>query len=192
MIRDTRARRLLIGLVVSAMASSGCLILGLNRFADDASVTFDPRLVGVWRDADDGVAVTIEKSDWQSYRLSYVHPIATGQLTGYLFKLGDATFVDLMPVRGQDPGVFTIAAHTLVRVEMADETLTVSPLSYDWFARALEARTAPADLAIVRNERDQLVVTTDSAHVREWLRARPASDPIFGPGATFTKERPPS
>jgi hypothetical protein len=191
MIQDARACRLLIGLVALLTASSGCLVLGLNRFADDAGVAFDARLLGIWRDADDGVAVTIEKSDWQSYRLSYVHPIATGQLTGDLFKLGGSTFMDLMPVRGQDPGVFTIAAHTLVRLDLGDDELTVSPLSYDWFARSLDAHSAPSELAVVRNERDQLVVTADVEHVREWLRARPA-DQAFGPPTTFTKERPPS
>lgn len=192
MTRHARTHGLLLGLAVLTAASTGCLVLGLNRFADDASVTFDARLVGVWRDTDDDVSVTIEKSDWQSYRLSYVHPIAAGQLTGYLFKLGNSTFIDLMPVRGQDPGVFTIAAHALVRVEIDDETLTVSPLSYDWLARMLDAHTAPAELSLVRTERDQLVATADSERMREWLRARPASDPVFGPAATFTKERPPS
>jgi hypothetical protein len=88
--------------------------------------------------------------------------------------------------------VFTIAAHALVRVEIDDETLTVSPLSYDWLARMLDAHTAPAELSLVRTERDQLVATADSERMREWLRARPASDPVFGPAATFTKERPPS
>jgi hypothetical protein len=192
MTRRARTCGRLIGLVVLAAVSTGCLVLGLNRFADDASVTSDAHLIGVWRDADDGVTVTVEKSDWQSYRLSYVHPIATGQLTGYLFKLGGSTLVDLMPVRGQDPGVFTIAAHALVRVEIDDDTLTIAPLSYDWFARMLDAHTAPADLSLVRTERDQLVVTAGSEQVRTWLRERTASDQVFGPAATFTRERPPS
>lgn len=176
-------------LAASLVGASSCLVIGLNRFADEASISFDDQLLGTWRDADDDVSVTIEKSDWQAYRVSYVHPIANGQLTAYLFKSGADSYLDLMPVRGQDPGVFTIVGHTLVRVERDGTTLRVSPMAYDWFRRALDEGRAMPELGLVRNERDQLVATTDSDRLRAWLKARPTeSDPAFGPAATFLRE----
>jgi hypothetical protein len=173
--------------VLVGFAAPGCLVVSLNRYADDATVTFDAKLLGTWRDADDAVSVTIERSDWQSYRLSYTHPITSGQLTGYLFRSGSSNYIDLMPVRGEDPGVFTIAGHVLVRIAFEGSQLTVAPLAYDRLLRALEGGTAPADLGLVRNERDQLVATTDSARLHRWLQEQ-ANDAAFGAAATFQKE----
>lgn len=176
---------LLLGMTV--LLASSCLVVSLNRFADDASIAFEPRLLGTWRDVDDDVSVTIERSEWQSYRLSYTHPIAAGQLTGYLFRTATATYMDLMPVRGEDPGVFTIAAHVLVRLTVDDAQLTVAPLSYDRMLRAADARTAPPELGLVKDERDQLVATADAATMHRWVEAQ-TTDAAFGPPATFRRQ----
>lgn len=176
-----------MALVLTASSASGCLVLSLNRFADDAAVIVDDRWIGTWKDADDGVTVTIEKSDWHSYRVSYEHPIATGQLTGYLFTAGGFTYLDLLPVRGVDTGMFTLAVHTVARVRLEGDRVTVWPLSYDWFRQGVDARTAPRTLGLVRDERDQILATADAAALREWLAGRVEDDPAFGAPATFSR-----
>jgi hypothetical protein len=188
-VRPSRRFTASAALVVVALAisSSGCLVLGLNRFVDDAMVLVDDRWVGTWKDADDSLTVTIERSEWQSYRLSYDHPIAAGQLTAYLFQSGAFQYLDVMPVRGQDPGLFTLAVHALMRVRLDGQTITAWPLSYDWFRKGLDDHTAPRLLAPVLDERDQVVATADAAALREWLRTRTDDDPAFGPAATFQK-----
>ena len=71
-----------LALLAIALSTQACLVLGLDRFYDEPSITFDERLLGNWRPADDNVTVTVERSDWRSYRIQYVHPTETGALTG--------------------------------------------------------------------------------------------------------------
>ena len=181
---------LVVVVALAAFGASGCLVLSLNRFVDDAAVLVDDRWLGTWKDADDSVSVVVEKSDWHSYRLSYEHPIATGQVTGYLFKSGAFTYLDVMPVRGVDTGMFTLAVHTVMRVKLEDDRLTMWPLSYDWFRQGLDTHAAPAALGLVRDERDQFVAMADAASLRQWLAGRTEDDPAFGAPATFEKQKP--
>lgn len=178
-----------IVLVALAAASSGCLVLGLDRFYDDAAIIFDERLLGSWKDADDNVTAVIERSEWRSYKIKFTHPIETGTLTGYLFKEGVSTYLDLTPVRGQDGGSLVMPGHALVKVTIAPDLLSVAPLAHEWFIRALTTKSLPASLQAFRSEREQIVLAAPRASLRQWLASRPADDPAFGSPATFQLAR---
>ena len=51
------------------------------------------------------VNLEIERGEWKSYRIKYVHPVESGTLTGYLTAIGDDRFLDVMPARGEDRAV---------------------------------------------------------------------------------------
>ena len=89
----------------------GCLVISVQPAYEGDSIGFDPALVGAWQDVDDNASMTIERGEWKSYRVHYVHPIETGDLTGYLTAIDDARYLDLMPARGEDSGSFVIPAH---------------------------------------------------------------------------------
>ena len=182
------AWRLAIAVTIAAAAAPGCLVLGLDRFYDQARIEFDERLVGTWTDAEDNITVTIERSEWRSYRIQYAHPIEKGALTGYLFREGAHWYLDLTPIRGQDFGSFVVPAHALARIAWRDQDLTVAPLSYDWFHRVVLARKAPASLAATRGERDQVVLAAARTALRAWLVALPDGDPAIGAAATFRRQ----
>ena len=76
----------------------------------------------------------VERAEWKSYRIHYVHPIETGDLTAYLTSVGDERYLDLMPARGTDRGSFLIPVHGVLRVRVDADRLELTPLSYDWFA----------------------------------------------------------
>lgn len=177
----------ILALIVIATSTQACLVLGLDRFYDEPSITFDERLLGNWRDADDNVTVTVERSDWRSYRIQYVHPTETGALTGYLFKQGSVIYLDLVPVRGKDFGSFVVPAHGLVRVTFGTDPreVTVAPLSFDWFAKGPPERTS---LRPMKGERDQILLAASGPELHGWLKSRPATDPAFGPDAIFRKQ----
>jgi len=92
-------RRYLIAL---SLASSGCLVLSLAPLYDSESMGYDARLIGSWIDQDDNASMEVGRAEWQSYRIHYVHPIETGDLTGYLTALGEDRYLDLMPGRGAE------------------------------------------------------------------------------------------
>ncbi len=180
-------RRLIPIALLVALTAPGCLVLGLDRFYDEASIVFDERLLGTWKNADDNVTVTVEKSDWRAFRIQYVHTIDTRVLTAYLFKVREAYFLDLSPLRGEDPGPFLLPAHTVVRLVFGAGEIRISPLDFDWFSRALEAKTLPAELRASLGERNQVVLAADRNALVRWLAARPENDPAFGDAAIFRK-----
>ena len=182
-----RRRSAVAALLLAAVSSAGCVVLGLDRFYDDLSITFDERLLGTWRNDDDDVTVTVERSDWRAYRVRYEQTIESGTLTAYLFRAGDRTYVDLTPARGQDFGSFVVPVHAVLRVAIDGDELRVSALSYDWFDRTLRAGQVPAHLGAVRGEREQILLSAGRAVLEPWLAAMAPDDPAFGPATVFRR-----
>jgi hypothetical protein len=172
-----------------SIGSAGCLVVGVGRFYDDDSIVADERILGAWKSGDDNVSLVIERSEWRSYRVQYVHPTESGSLTAYLFRRGDVLYTDLTLVRGKDFGVFAIPGHALARVEIGADTLTVTPLSYDALQRRQASGTLPASLAVSRGERDQVVLGADRLMFWSWLATQPAAE-IFGAATVFRRPSP--
>ena len=140
-------------LIALSLASSGCLVLSLAPLYDSESMGYDARLIGSWIDQDDNASMEIGRAEWQSYRIHYVHPIETGDLTGYLTALGEDRYLDLMPGRGADRGAFLVPVHVLLRMRLEEDRLELTPLSYDWFADRLRRRqTIPGSGSGPRSE----------------------------------------
>ena len=162
-------------LALSCLALPGCLVLNLNPAYDDQSLAWDPALLGRWQNTEDNVSVEITRGEWKSYKIHYVHPIETGDLTGYLTIVGDERYLDVMPARGQDRGSFLLPAHAVLRVRLKGDTLELSPLSYDWFAESLRAAKPIAGLDAALDQKENALITTPTSRLREWLRLQDAA-----------------
>lgn len=184
--------RLALAILVGLTVNTGCLVLSVGRFYDESAIVFDDRLIGSWKAADDNVSAIVERSEWRSYRIQYTHSTESGVLTGYLFKHGDALYLDLTLVRGKDFGVFVVPGHVLVAVTVTSASeVTLAPLSYDWFNQGLAKKTLAAALKGSRGERDQVVIGGDRAPFWQWLdaaRKGGTAGAVFGAPATFRKE----
>jgi len=178
----------MLAVLLAALASAGCLVLGLDRFYDDLSITFDARLLGVWRADDDDVTVRVERSDWRAYRVTYEQTIESGALAAYLFKAGDGLFVDLTPARGQDFGSFVVPVHAILKVAVEADELRVSQLSFDWADQGLRLHQLPESLGVVRAERGQILMSAGPAVLEAWLAGLAADAPAFGPLTTFRRQ----
>jgi hypothetical protein len=180
-----RSILLVLGL---AFLSSGCLVLSLNPGYDEATIGWDPNLVGRWEDVDDKAAIQIERGEWRSYRIHYVHPIESGDLTGYLTLIGNERYLDVMPLRGEDRGSFLIPVHALLRVRLDGDRLELTPLSYDWFSERLGGGRRLPGLDVTLDQKDNALITSQVAELRDWLRVQSADGPAFGAPATFTRK----
>jgi hypothetical protein len=178
-----------LGLVLLALAgTSGCLVVTLHPAYEDDWLAWDPALLGAWRDEDDKSSLTIEAAEWRSYRLHYEHPSEKGDLTGLLTIVGDRRYLDVMPARGEDRGSFVLPLHAVFRVEITEDHLSLTPLSYDWFADRIRAsRPLGGELTAVLDEKQNALIVSPTARVRSWLRAQPADGPAWGAPATFTR-----
>jgi hypothetical protein len=175
-------------LAAASAAASGCLVLSLAPLYDAESIGWDARLVGSWVDEDDHASMEIGRAEWQSYRVHYVHPIETGDLTGYLTEVAETRYLDLMPGRGADRGAFLIPVHVVLRVRLEDERLELTPLSYDWFAEHVRRRQPIAGLAVSLDQKDNALIVSPTAAMRAWLRAQPASGEMFGAPTVFVRK----
>lgn len=170
-----------------ACASAGCLVLSLNPAYDDSTIAWEPRLVGAWQSPDDKSSIRIERGEWQSYRVHYEHPIETGDLTGYLTIVGDDRYLDVMPARGHDHGSFLIPAHAILRVLLEEDRLELTPLSYDWFSDRLRAGRPIVGLELTLDQKENALIVSPAAKLREWLRNQTAAAPVFGAPASFVR-----
>jgi hypothetical protein len=175
----------LVLVALVALASSGCLVLSLHPAHDDASITWDPALVGTWVNDDDRVTAVVGRGEWRSYRIDYEHPIEKGTLTGYLTTLGTTSYLDISPVRGEDHGSFLIPVHALVRIERQADTLTVQAFDYDRFAQAAKQGGLPG-LPMTLDQKQNTILTAPTAAFRKWLKAG-AVEAMFGARAVFKR-----
>jgi hypothetical protein len=178
-----------VWLAVAAAAASGCLVLSLNPAYDDETIAWDSTLLGTWVDADDRSSIEIERGDWKSYRVRYVHPVETGVLTAYLTIVGDRKFLDVVPLKGEDRGSFVIPAHAILCVDLTGDRLELTPLSYDWFSDRIRADQAISGLEVVLDQKENALIVSTSGAFRAWLRPLPPDGPMFGAPATFTRKR---
>jgi hypothetical protein len=176
--------------LAAVLCLPGCLVVSINPTYDAESIGWDAALVGQWVDADDNVTVQIDRGEWKSYRLHYVHPIETGDLTGYLTVIGDARYLDVMPARGEDRGSFLIPVHAVFRLQLDGDRLEVTPLSFDWFFDRLRSGTGVPGLSVALDQKDHALVVTPTSGLRDWLRRQPPGGPMFGASAVFTRKPP--
>jgi len=181
-----RIHRVLLLLLVLA-ASPGCLVLSLQPVYEDGWLAWDQNLIGAWHDADDNASLKIDGGEWRSYRVHYEHPIEKGDVTAFLTIVGDAHYLDLMPPKGEDHGTFLTPVHAILQVELSSDTLTLTPLSYDWFADLLKHGRSPGDLQAVFDQRQNALIVSPTSVLRAWLRKRPAGSAVWGAAATFTR-----
>ena len=175
-------------LLLSLALAPGCLVLSLNPVYEGETIGWDPGLLGNWQDADDKASIEIDRGEWKSYRIKYVHPIETGMLTGYLTVIGDDRFLDVMPQRGADPGSFLIPAHAVLRVRLNGDKLELTPLSYDWMNERLRAGTRIPGLQAVLDQKENALLVSGTAALREWLRRQPKDGRMFGASASFVRK----
>lgn len=183
--RHEALRAILLAAVL--VCAPGCLVLSLHPAYDDDSIGWDPRLIGAWEDADETASMEIARGEWKSYRIKYVHPAETGELTGYLTLIGDDRYLDLMAVRGEDRGSFVVSVHAVLRVRLDGERLELTPLSYDWFSDELRASRPVQGLSVVIDQKENALILSPTARLRSWLRAQPPAGSMFGASTVFTR-----
>ena len=186
MTAGVRRRALLLAVMLAG--APGCLVLTVNPSHDRDALVWEPALLGLWVDAEDNASMTIERGEWQSYKIDYAHPIEKGQLTGYLTTIGKALYLDVMPARGEDHGAFLLPVHASLRVKLEGDRLELTPLSYDWFFDRLHGKAGVPGLTVVLDEKENALIVSPTTALRAWIARQAAAGPAFGASAVFTRK----
>ncbi len=188
-VRSALAAVAMLGLL---LGTQGCLVVSLNPAYDDESIGFEPGLIGGWLDPEDNCSLQIDRGEWNSYRIHYVYPIETGDVTGHLTSIGDVRYLDVMPAAGVDRGSFLVPVHIPLRITLEGDRLELTPLSYDWFTarqRATASVTAAVPgLALTVDQKGNALIASPADRLRAWLRRQPADGPMFGAPAVFRRK----
>jgi hypothetical protein len=182
--------------VLAGVALLCSCVPSVNPFYTEKDVVTDPRLPGVWQEADkkdDPQVWKFEAAETNAYQVTFTEDHGkTGVFCGHLFKLGGEHFLDLIPANCDYAtnqaglvGVAMIPGHLLVRVSAFEPSLQLAFCNGDWLKNFLETNST----AIAHNhEKDSLVLTADTAALQKFVLQHLGKDELFGDAGEFIRQ----
>jgi hypothetical protein len=176
--------------IVAAAAATflltGC-IPSVFPFYTERDLVSNPRLIGRWeatREAEELRKWEFEPGPATNYLLSVTDREGkAGRFNARLFRLRDATFLDLSPsecafATNQTDLVAcsVFPGHLLVRVEETDPGLKLAFFDFDWLGKYLQEH--PAALAHHRED-DRIVLTAGTADLQRFVLDHLAEGQLF-------------
>ncbi len=156
---------------LSMIVLTGCIPLALNPFYAEKDLSYDPALVGLWGEKDEGAQVRFEANGAKGYWMTDLKADTALKFEAHLFKIGDKLFLDLYPkstgiVNNDLLEIHLIRAHSLVRVDQIVPTLVTAGLDKKWLTEML-SKDAKALPHVISD--DQLVLTATTTELQAFV-----------------------
>lgn len=165
-------------LILAATIITGCVVNSIYPFYTAKDLTFDPALLGTWRDASD--SGTNEQESWQfekiagqTYKLTIRGTGETNAFDTHLFALGKERFLDCLP---RQRAAYHAPQHFLLRVKRVTPTLELQLLDYGWLSKLVEQNPKAIRHIVVpkevgtSNDGGELTLTADPAELQKFIR----------------------
>ena len=149
--------------LAGALILTGCdnpALLSLDPVATDQDAAFDPTLLGTWGASQDRDLCIIRRDGDSGYAITYMSGGDTRQFTARLFRVGEASMLDLTPDGSDD---FRIAGHAVVRIWIGGGTLRWTYLDTEWL------RKQASQLLPNKTDDKRMVLTAPGAAVRAFV-----------------------
>lgn len=163
-----------LGLALTLLA--GCVVNSVYPFYTTKDLTFDPALLGAWRDLantnDDRDTWVFEKITEKTYKMTIRGSGETNEFDAHLFMLGGHKFLDSLP---RSRAAYHTPEHFLLRVKSLSPTLQLQLLSYEWLTKLVEQNPKAIRHLVVppeagnTNEGGSLTLTADTAELQKFL-----------------------
>jgi hypothetical protein len=160
---------IMIGLTLIA----GC-IPSLNPVYTDETLTFEPALIGVWKQPSSKARWDFSKLDDTTYRLAYTDDDGQqGQFIGRLAKLDGELFLDLYPeeVKMDGNGFYKfhlVPIHTIYRVKQGDGQLKLSAIDFQWLDEYLTNNPTEIETATFNGRK---MITGPTGEIQKFVLA---------------------
>lgn len=164
-----------------ALLVAGCVVTpSLHPIYTDKELVFDQTLVGSWvvPDEEGGVTWNFQPGEGKAYRLIVQEQEGAEKFTAHLVKLGELTFLDLLPELLLDKESFysehLLRAHSFLRIEIKENALQVSLLSPGWLDKKLASGEVTLGCEVMESdsqlESDQRrVLTAATGELQQFL-----------------------
>jgi hypothetical protein len=178
-------RRTVITFVVmgALLIMTGC-VPSLQPFFTDEEIVFKDELLGAWI-SDSGEKCLFAKSGEDRYQFLYVDN-GTLHFEARLIELGGAMFLDLYP---KDHDHYFVPAHTLARVTIEKDSISIGILNDDWLRRSIDQRDYK--LAHERLADGSIVLTAPTRELQAFIKTHANSREAFGEAKLFRRLEPP-
>ena len=153
-------KRIGVILFLSVIIMNGCVITSFNPFYLKSDLVTDDQILGQW--IEKKALLTFHKLDESNYLLNYkdcedpynapddFSTCTMAEFTVHLMKLGDNFFMDIYPrtflnTDNLFSNLHIRATHSIARVEIGEEQLSVSLMDYNWMELYLEKNKSKLD-----------------------------------------------
>jgi len=190
----------LTGILFLTSLLSGCFIQSFQPFYTDDLALDIPAVSGKWLLVKKG-----NKDVSKDYPQPWVftdNEITTFEhnvssiLDVQYFMVADVTFVDLAPSEpDKDKGpngwwaIHTVPVHSVCKVELQADTLTLTPLNGEWIEEMLEEKKISLSFVTVDSDDDQIVLTSSSEELVKFLKQYGSNAEAFPDNASHYFQR---
>ena len=137
-----RNRNRLIAVLALMLSLSACFVLSVNPLFRDQDLTFEPALVGTWmtgcseeKEKTKPCQMVFASEDQKTYSVEYTDEKGvTARFDGYLGRLGQNLYLDVVPKRSELKGMAEAAedhallAHSFWKLSLKKDELTLASL----------------------------------------------------------------
>jgi hypothetical protein len=164
------------GLGLAGLMLAGC-VQSLNPIYTEEDVVFEPKLVGVWAEANDAKERwTFEQAGEKAYKVIYEEENKRGVFEVHLLRLGQQLYLDFFPDKAAmeqmgENGLYKyhwLPVHTFARVYQVEPELGLAFMDPDWLSKKLEQDAGA--IAHVRRGDDQLILTASTSALQAFVQ----------------------
>lgn len=189
-------------LLLLSLLASGCYVQSLHEFHTSDAVVEIPDLAGDWAVVlQMGKAPTNQITCWTfSANIvdTYDGDNIFSELEVVYFQLDDTRFMDFtagQPAKGQhtlgnaywNAGITPV--HSLCKLILADDTLTLIPLDLSWFDAQIKDGTLPLPHIKPNHPNANYIFTATPGDWTHFLRTHKDNNEVFNPKFQFTFQR---
>ena len=185
----TMKAKFIILTALIAVTMSSCLVKSLHPFYTEKNLVYKPELIGKWTGKDSAsweirqhkafAGLFKDEKPTQSYDIICTDNKGTSKFLAHLFSVGGQLYLDfyLPDIEGPDLAVMhLIPAHTLARVELANNQITINWYNEEWLVKLFSENRIriaheriPYDLDKNDPDHFQVVLTAPTADLQKFI-----------------------
>lgn len=178
--------------IAVAWSCLGCMVRSVYPWLKKDGLMFEEDLLGGWVGIGERgtVAMTFVRGKDNSYVVQYSEDESHGVFNAYLGKFGADYYLDFWPADealGVD-GLLLFPTHSVARLEIAADTLTVRPLNYGAVKVAAKLDRL-RDLKYGWDAKDELIVVSNTEDLQRWLLSLGRNSDLYAQPIRLTRKK---